>query len=239
MKQIKYLVNLLYLGGLFFIIPACDWAGTRGSGDFKTETRSVSNFHALEIDVPGEIEVRVDSVFKVEVTCEENIIDDLETIVDDGTLEISFDRRVYSVDDLKIIVYAPAWDAFELNGSGNIKVRDLITGTKLTLDISGSGNIDVPNAVFGQFDLRISGSGDIELDGEGDHLEATLDGSGDIDAVECPVKTAEADLTGSGNIRLYVTDTLDVEIDGSGNVEYKGEPQVTKNISGSGKIKKI
>ena len=33
MKQIKYLIGLLYLGGLFFVIPVCDWAGTRGSGD--------------------------------------------------------------------------------------------------------------------------------------------------------------------------------------------------------------
>ncbi len=237
MKHINFSLLLASSMALFF--SACDLQGIRAKGDLQTETRNVTGFHAIESDLSGDVEVRVDSTFKVEVTCEENVIDDLETKVENGVLNIYFDRTVFDVDDLKIVVHAPSWDAFELNGSGNIKVLDDIAGTELDLDISGSGEILISEADFDKIKARISGSGEIEVDGITDLLDVDLSGSGEVSALDCLAKNAKVDLSGSGNVRVYVTETLDVEISGSGNVSYKGEPQVTKSITGSGSVKKL
>ena len=95
---------LLFFAVVLFTIPSCDILGIRGTGELETEIRNVDNFHALEINVPGDVEVRTDSIFYVEVTCEGNLIAYLETVEDDGVLKIHFDRDVYDVADLKIRV---------------------------------------------------------------------------------------------------------------------------------------
>ncbi len=237
--KIQYLMSLLYVGGILVFLSSCDPLGTRGSGDLQTETRNVTDFHALEVDICGKVEVRVDSVYKVEVTCEDNIIEYLETIEDNGVLKIRFDRNVYDVDKLKITVSAPSWDAFEINGSADVELFDDISGDKLTVDISGSGDINLNKAFFDQFDFKVSGSGDIDVNGAGDHLKCSVSGSGEVDALDCPVKTADINVSGSGDVRLDVSESLDVTISGSGLVEYKGNPVVNKSVSGSGKVRKI
>ena len=220
-------------------LSACDPLGVRGHGDLSTETRDVKDFHALEVNVSGDVEVRVDSVFHVEVTCEDNIIDFLETVEDHGVLKIFFDRNVFDVDHLKIRVSAPSWDAFEVNGSADVDVPDAITGDFLNLGISGSGNIKLFDASFNKAKTRISGSGDITLIGEADDLNATTSGSGDLEALDFPVKTATVTVSGSGDARVNVSDMLNVSISGSGDVQYTGNPQVSKSVSGSGSVKKI
>ena len=237
--KLQYWIGLLCIGGILIAQTACDPLGTRGSGDLVTETRNVTGFHAIEASIPGKMEVLVDSVYKVEVTCEENIIDYLDTKVVNGVLEINFDRNVYDVDKLKITVSAPSWDAFELSGSANIDVQHAIDGSNLDLEISGSGDIDLFKADFDKFNINISGSGNVALNGSGTDMECTVSGSGELEALDCPVKTADINVSGSGDVRLDVSTTLKVNISGSGTVEYKGDAEVTKNISGSGKVRKI
>lgn len=230
---------LLFFAVVLFSIPSCDILGVRGTGELETEIRNVDNFHALEINVPGDVEVRTDSIFYVEVTCEDNLIAYLETVEDNGVLKIYFDRDVYDVDDLKIRVSAPSWDGFKINGSADVDVPDAISGNKLDVGVSGSGNLKVFNLDFNNIVTRVSGSGDVFLAGTADDLKCTVSGSGNVNALGCPVKTATVAVSGSGDVRLHVTETLDVTISGSGDVEYEGAPQVTKQISGSGNVRKL
>ena len=230
---------LMLVAITLFSLTSCDVFGVRSNGELETEIRNVDNFHALEINVPGDVEVRTGDEYKVEVTCENSVIAYLETIEDEGVLKIHFDRDVFDVDNLKIRVWAPSWDSFVINGSANVDVPDAIQGELLKLGVSGSGNIKVFNADFTDIDTRVSGSGDVNLSGNADHLKCTVSGSGDVDALSCPVKTAIVTVSGSGNVRLNVSDSLNVTISGSGDVEYEGDPQVTKQVSGSGNVRKI
>ncbi len=234
MKKILFVPALLT--ALFF--TACEPA-LRGKGDLTTETRDLSNFHALDISTQGRVDVRTDSVFSVEITCEENILPYLETYVDNGVLKIYFSRNVWDVNGLRIRIGAPAWDAFELSGSGNVYVPDPIVGDDLKLRLSGSGKIKIDDANFVYTSLKVSGSGDVYLSGQGDELFGTLSGSGNVEARYFPVKKATVKVSGSGNIRLNVSETLDATVSGSGNVEYLGSPHVDKDVSGSGKVRKL
>lgn len=234
------LLLLICLGLLLWTSTGCeDVLGIRGTGDTITEVRQAKDFHAIDISTPGELVLRVDSVFHVEVSCEESVIAYLETITDDGVLKIHFDRDVYDVDHLKIIVSAPSWDGIEISGSVDVDVPDSITGDRLDLSISGSGNLKVFDAKFNKIKARTTGSGDISIDGSADDLDCSITGSGNLDALDCPVLTAKVNISGSGDARLDVSETLDVTITGSGSVEYRGDAQVTSNISGSGKVRKI
>jgi len=54
--------------------------------------------------------------------------------------------------------------------------------------------------------------------------------------LEC--KRAVTRISGSGDISVHATETLDVGISGSGRVSYAGEPRVDTHISGSGRVPK-
>lgn len=220
-------------------LSSCDVFGVRGNGELETEIRNVDNFHALEVNVPGDVEVRIADEYKVEVTCESSVIAYLETVEDDGVLKIHFDRDVFDVDNLKVRVWAPSWDGFRINGSADVDVPDAIQGDQLNLGISGSGNLKVFNVDFNKIDTRVSGSGDVYLAGAADDLKCTVSGSGNVDALGCPVKTATVTVSGSGDVRVNVSENLNVTVSGSGDVEYEGNPQVTKQVSGSGNVRKI
>lgn len=230
--------NYLILTGLAALtLSAC---GLRSDGDLMTETRDVADFHALDISVSGRVDVYADSVFHLEVTAEEGALPYLETRVDhDGTLKIYFSRDLWDVDGLRVRVYAPNWNGFDISGSADVNVHDAILGNTLDARVSGSGNLRVFDLDFHRIEARVSGSGNVALNGVADDMECSVSGSGDIDALDCPVETAEATVSGSGDIRLHVTQLLDATISGSGNIEYEGNPRVTKHISGSGNVRKI
>jgi hypothetical protein len=222
-----------------FSFQSCGTWGLRATGDYVTQNFNDVDFNGLDLRVPAKAEVRIDSVFKLEISCEETALPFLQTEVSNGILHIEFDRNVYDVDDMKIIVSAPSWDYFELNSSGSIRIIDPIAGNKLKMEVSGSGRMECNRAVFNFANLEVSGSGEIiELDGEGDDLRCEVDGSGNINCLDFPVKTARVEISGSGNVKLDASEQLNVEISGSGDVYYQGDANVNANISGSGKVKK-
>jgi hypothetical protein len=47
------------------------------------------------------------------------------------------------------------------------------------------------------------------------------------------------EVSGSGNVTTWVTDSLDARISGMGTISYYGSPQVAFNQSGSGMLKSL
>jgi Putative auto-transporter adhesin, head GIN domain len=231
--------SLFGLMALGLFLTSCDPSPLRGKGDLVYETRDVEDFEAIDLECNADVEVRIDSFFKVEVTCEESIIGYLETNESNGVLKIYFSRNVFGVDDLKIKITMPRLNACEVDGSGDIQVLDLVEETKLEIDVSGSGNADFLKLDCEDIDVRISGSGEVELNGTAEFLEASISGSGNLDALYCPVERAKINVSGSGDVVLDVSDLLEVDISGSGTVRYKGDPNLDSDISGSGSVKKI
>jgi hypothetical protein len=61
--------------------------------------------------------------------------------------------------------------------------------------------------------------------------------SGDVDAFELRARDSSVVITGSGNCRTSVSDTLQAKITGSGDVLYKGYPEIKQTITGSGSLR--
>ena len=52
-----------------------------------------------------------------------------------------------------------------MSGSGNISTSDAFTTSSMDIDVSGSGKITVTDMTADFADLKISGSGDINIEG--------------------------------------------------------------------------
>lgn len=229
-----------FLATVTMFLASCNFDDSVwGSGNVITETRTHQNFHALMVSTPGEVEVRTGPQFRVEVSCEENLMPHLETNVDNGVLKVSFRKQVFDADDVRIRVTAPRWDGFEVRGSADVDVVDFIEGDVLDLFVSGSGDIKIFKLDFNRIKSRITGSGNMTLIGEANDLNASISGSGSIRALECPVQTAIVTVSGSGDVRVNVQKTLDANISGSGNIDVRGNATINSNVSGSGRVRRI
>jgi hypothetical protein len=49
-------------------------------------------------------------------------------------------------------------------------------------------------------------------------------------------KIATVEISGNGNVAIWVIEKLEVRISGLGDVRYKGAPKVVRKISGAGSI---
>jgi len=238
----RYLIIFMFLVGIFvvgkrsFTFP---FGGTKGSGPMKTETRSARDFHAVELDLSGDVELRVAEQFSVEVQAQENLLPLLKTEVEDGRLKIYFSENVSHSEHVKIKISGPAFDGLSVSGSGKITVLTPIQSERMNASIAGSGDLIIQQATFGALDCIVSGSGGMELGGTANATQVDISGSGDVQAKQLSTNEMRARIAGSGSVTAHVVQVLKADIAGSGDIFYSGEPSVEMNIAGSGTVKKL
>src|SRR5690606_18597342 len=88
------------------------------------------------------------------------------------------------------------------------------------------------------FDVYISCSADITVEKAAtENFVLRSSGSGSFDSFGFSSQIADVAISGSGEAKITVSQTLNVTINGSGSVYYKGDPgSVHNDISGSGKV---
>lgn len=224
-------------------IYALDQNKIEGSGTIITEDRDVANVRAIDMEGGNyRVVVTRGSQESLSITSDDNIVDELTTEIDGETLEIFWGDgngisawRVDPTEDVLIELTLPELVSIDMSGSSNIEATG-VTGDALSVSIAGSGDVTLIDLAVDTLSIDIEGSGDIDADGTATNQQIDIDGSGRIHAETLAGRTARVDVSGSGDITLNVSDTLDVEINGSGTVEYFGDPQVTEDISGSGDL---
>ena len=230
-------VALLAIPAVLFF-TSCDPALV-GSGAILSENRTVANFTGVDMAVPGKTYITQGQNFSVKVQAEENLLPYLQTRVEGNNLHVYFSRNVRNVDGLVVEITMPELKNVQLSGSGRLETAGAFAGNTLNLGLSGSGRLYLNDMTYPYIAANVSGSGKLFLKGQADDLDLHVSGSGELDALECPTKIAEAHISGSGTIRTKVSDTLKVHISGSGNVWYDGNPSLESHISGSGKVRKL
>lgn len=232
---------MLLVGLFVFGRKACHFSGTglNGQGPLKTETRSVGDFHGVELAIAGELEISVSDRYSVEVQGQENILPVLKTRVENGILKIDFEENVDGYESLRIKVSAPSFDDITLSGSGTIRATSTLTANRLEVSLPGSGEIVLTQLDAGTVDCEVGGSGSVELGGKTNELQASMSGSGEVKAKDLAANDCKADLSGSGSISCNAAQTLKASISGSGNVSYAGNPTVEQQVSGSGEVKRM
>jgi hypothetical protein len=216
------------LGGLLLVIAvgAIVVAGTGGmrgirfggAGAATTQTRQVPSFTGVDVLGSAQVHVRVGGAQSVVVRAGSNVIDEVTTDVRSGVLEIGRQpgMRMFDVGNVTVDVTVPALDSVQLTGSGDV-------------DVSGL------NAQ--QFAAVLPGSGRIVVSGIAQSVDARLSGSGQLKLSDLRAQDVAAEVSGSGDVAVYASQTLDAKVSGSGSIRYAGNPaQVNRDVSGSGSI---
>jgi Putative auto-transporter adhesin, head GIN domain len=223
----------------FFLIPALfSCKRVVGTGPIISETRVVSNFTKINLDMDANIKLSQGNVFSVTVDAQRNVLDEIQTNVSGNTLTVKHKNATWITgDDITVHITLPSLASLNVSGSGIIDGQTAFTCSDLKLCISGSGEINFPDIQANTIESNISGSGQVNIkNGTADNIDSDISGSGDVYASYVLAKKAVTHTSGSGTTKLNVSQQLDAHISGSGDVYYKGNPIVNASISGSGKV---
>lgn len=241
MKKQSIWISLLFAATA---IPSCviddngPFGCEHGEGPTVSRELDVPPFTGVKLECSADVFIKQGPEQLVLVEGQDNVIDQLEQDVQNGTWEIEFDDCVRNYKDLKITIIMPEISLLYNSSSGDIKGLNQFTGDFLVLRNSGSGDLEF-NVDYATVDADLSGSGDLELKGAAEELNLDLSGSGDFFGFDFPVETATVDLSGSGDVEVNVIDLLDIDLSGSGDIYYQGNPILSVKITGSGELKEV
>lgn len=213
----------------------------------ERETRDAEAFTSVGFAIAGTVYISKGDAHAVEIEADEEMLDYIETFVENGRLRIrgtqesdgwfswlwGGTRRSASAD---VYVTMPSLEGVSVAGSGDVRVQDTFTGERFSVEIAGSGDIDVP-VQASTVSAQIAGSGSIHLRGTAERLSANIAGSGNVQAQDLQVERAEVQIAGSGDCYVHVRDHLSASIMGSGDVIYAGEPEISRSVMGSGSVR--
>lgn len=252
----KNTYQLLTLALSLFLLNSCNNC-LEGKGDVITKSLTLTEITSVALNGSFDLHITQGEEQTVTVTGHENIIDILNQNVNNGHWDVELDDNCISSFTLHVYVTVPNINNIELNGSGDITINELSNIESLVIGLDGSGEINsagtistttsllIPHSGSGEISLSINtpnissilnGSGKIILNGTAPTESIVVSGSGQYRAYDLTSENTTANLNGSGEIRVYASETLHVNIDGSGTVKYKGSPSISQSIDGSGKL---
>lgn len=237
-------------------LPACTII--TGKGPIIEKNIPTNAFNAIQVAGDMDVSIVQASNHSIVIATQENIFQYVESSVLNGVLYLSLKPGTYMRYDLNVRIGVPTVSKLKLDGSGDVKVGAFSDLNKLKVTLDGSGDIEATGLLevlndarfeidgSGDIDMQLKateviavldGSGDITLEGEADQLTVNLYGSGDVDARNLRTIQCEANLKGSGTIRIHAKELLRANLHGSGDIRYSGKPKVEASIDGSGVIK--
>lgn len=221
-----------------------DWTWTKGeqvkgNGKVQRQARETGPFTGISLSLPGNVEVRSGARDGVTVETDANLLPLIETVVENGTLQIRARKHAnLQTRTLKFVVQARQLERLSLGGSGDIDA-DTMRGERIRIDIGGSGDVKVGKVEGGTLDVDIGGSGDLDVGGGNVRsLSVSLAGAGDVDLARVRSEDAKVSIAGSGDAKVWARNALSTAIAGSGDVDYYGDPRVSKSVVGSGEVRR-
>ena len=228
--------NLLVIIAAAIIFSSCH--GIRGSGNIKSEHRTINQFEGVLAGGSIDVEIKNSGNPGVEVEADDNVLPYIVTDVKNGLLEVNYKTGMYFHNThAKVYVTASSLKKLYSSGSSDISAMQGIENDEMIdVRVSGSGNV---NAQVKAPNIRaaVSGSGNLVLQGRTKNFDCTVSGSGNAKCQELLSENTNIDVGGSGNANVYASVSLKASAGGSGDIYYRGNPSTPEiHRSGSGSV---
>jgi hypothetical protein len=232
-----YLLAILMLS--MFISACSSLMGIQGSKNIISENRAVSNFSSIDVSIGADITLIQGETESLTIETDDNILDYIETTVQDGKLSIDTkpNSNISPSQPIKITLSFKTLSQIAVSGSVNMTADTLILET-LTIDSSGTTDIVATDVTLETLVITTSGSGNIQFDGVATTQTIAVSGSANINNFALTSEAVILNVSGTGEVEVNVANTLTVDISGTGKVSYMGDPIITQNITGSGTVTK-
>ena len=211
-----------------------------GNGNVETDERMVSeSFSEVKGSAGLDVYLTEGSENKIIVEADENLLDIIETEINNGRLNITAKQNIGRSKSKKVHVTYKELDEIYASSGADIIGNSVIKSEKITLDASSGSDIDVE--IFAKEVIVETSSGaDIHVTGKATLLMASSSSGSQINAKELIVINCNADASSGANITVNVKEKLSTEATSGGNIRYYGNPTAVSNdASRSGNVRKM
>jgi predicted DNA binding CopG/RHH family protein len=206
-----------FIAVYFYIRPNAAEKNVVGDETYRTEIREFQDFTKVDASGALNIVIVAGKDFKVELESEQKALDEIETKLEDDTLQI------YSKKD---------WSSSKTQVAVRISMPKL-EGVK----ISGNSKGVVSNVKSNDFSLTLNGASSIKISGETDNLDATANGASKIEAENLKTENTIIEMNGASTAKIYASNSLDANAYGASSISYIGKPKnVKKETSGASSV---
>lgn len=213
-----------------------------GSGNLATEQVDLEGFNEIVAAISWQVEVARGD-FNVQVTADDNILDDVRVEMRGNTLLFGLRAGTYQNLTLRARVTLPSLNGLQVSDSGRVTADGFETSV-LQVDVAGVGRVDVDRCRIGALHGDVSGAGEITVsDCEIGFADISISGNGSMmihnGAVACVVDSVSLSISGAGSADLRGCTFADAEvaIDGAGDgLLALGSGALSGSISGVGSV---
>lgn len=211
----------------------------RGNGSIKTETRTISDFKAIEVNGAIDVFYKQDSVISVKVETDENLQEYVEVYVENNTFVVKpkDGANLKPSKSIKVYVSGPAVELLKAGGASSIVAENKITVSELTLRISGASDVDV-NVKAPNVNVDLSGASTAIITGETKDLKVACSDASKAKCYELLSENVIADLSGASDAQVFASVKIDAKVSGASDLKYKGNATVSQETSGAAGVKK-
>lgn len=208
---------------LAMLLTGCSYmkglgGGVVGSGNIKSEKRTVPAFTSIDASGAFEVEVVCQKEPGLELEGDDNLLPLVKTEVRGNTLYIE-PQKQFSVRKA-------------------IRVKLTVSNLE-SISSSGASNFHVSNIKNEQLKIDTSGASNLNLSGETRSLDLEMSGASKVDSGDLHAERVRLSLSGAGKADVYASQELNADVSGAGNVTYAGDPKtVNKKVSGVGSVSK-
>ncbi|MEN1784841.1 MAG: head GIN domain-containing protein [Bacteroidota bacterium] len=211
-----------------------------GNGNVVTLEREVGSFDAVATHGWFDVILIAGKEGEISIEGEENLLPFLITTVKRGTLIIETEKgkSLKSSSGLGITISIPitAISAASLAGTGSLQSKTNLESPNFKVSLAGSGKMLLPIETT-NMEVALAGSGNMTLSGKTEDIAVSIAGSGIIEGFDLTADSIDANLTGSGTVKITANTAITAKIAGSGEVIYKGNAdKIKSSVIGSGGI---
>ena len=87
------------LAAVLLIMTSCEKEVIRGSGETKTEKRSLDGFDKVLLEIPSEVTIEKGNEFDLEIKAYSNLLPYIETYVENSALHIRYKNSAHIRND--------------------------------------------------------------------------------------------------------------------------------------------
>ena len=215
--------------GLLVSSLGCCFSGmqpVRGSGRMTEKVYAVEGFHGVALTNQGDLTIAYGDEERLVVEAEANLLPYLEARVEGGILHIGTRPGgwIWPTRPIRYRLTVTELDTVSVTGSGDA-VGPVLEGEEISVRVTGFGDITLDGIdATDSVDIKVNGSGGARVDGD------------DADGASVRGERVSVTVTGSGGVGLgeVEADRLEVRVTGSGDLTVAGGRVKGQTISTSG-----
>ncbi len=205
----------------------------------EKQDRPVSNFSYIEVSGVFKVFIRTGDKAALTIVADDHVINNVETEVDNGVLEIELDSEWWeSNNNIKVLeayITVTELKGMDISGACVVETKNTLSGNNIEIEASGASKINAKLS-YTSVELDLSGASKLELTGNCGELFIEGSGASMINAAHLQAKNVNVDVSGASKVSVHATNKLNIDASGASKISYKGNPSIKKDVSGASSV---